>query len=155
MSNPPDIGDVLLPITFTDCDGASITFDRGPLVLLIDRGFWCAYCREALQKLNDIADDVRMLGVRLVNVSADTAEGCARAAAATTPEIEVLRDPDAQWIAANGLLDAEELSRPTALPAMFVVDASGAVRYRYLGRHAADRPTTSLLLLAAESVINK
>lgn len=155
MSTPPAIGDVLLPTTFANSTGDSVTLDHGPLILMVDRGYWCSHCREQLERLNAISDDLRVLGVRLVSVSADTAEGCARAAAATVPEIDVLRDPGAQWITANGLLDAEELSRPTALPTMFVVDASGHVRYRYLGRHAGDRPTTSLLLLAAEAVIDE
>ncbi|MCO5177714.1 MAG: redoxin domain-containing protein [Thermomicrobiales bacterium] len=154
MSTPPAIGSALLPATFATSDGASVTLESGPLILMIDRGYWCSHCREQLERLNAISDDLRVLGVRLVSVSADTAEGCARAAAATVPEIEVLRDPDAAWIIANGLLDVEELSRPTAVPAMFVVDGSGRVRYRYLGRHAGDRPTTSLLLLAAEAVLD-
>lgn len=73
-------------------------------------------------------------------------------AAVTDPSIELYRDPDGNWIRSIGRHDEEEQGRLAALPAMFAVDDAGHVRYRYLSRDAGDRPTTELLLLAAEVI---
>lgn len=85
-------------------------------------------------------------------MSADTPEGCAALAAASHPSVEVYRDPDARWIRAIDRFDVEEAGRLAARPAMFAVDRVGQIRYRYLSRDAGDRPTTALVLLAAEAV---
>ncbi len=88
----------------------------------------------------------------MIGISADSPEGCAAATAAAGAAIELYRDPDARWIARIGRLDRNEHERLAARPAMFAVDAAGHVRYRYLSREAGDRPTTELLLLAAEMI---
>jgi hypothetical protein len=70
----------------------------------------------------------------------------------TRPPIELFRDPEARWIRAISRYDPGEHEHLAALPAMFAIDEGGQVRYRYLSRNAGDRPSTALLLLAAESI---
>lgn len=54
------------------------------------------------------------------------------------------------------LIDPFELRpRPVSLPAVFLVDDSGIVRYHYIGRAPEDRPRTELLLLAAEHMTRR
>lgn len=90
----------------------------------------------------------------VIAISADDPAGCA-AAAAAGPSIEIRRDPGARWIDTIAMRDTTQIARHAALPAVFVLDAAGRVRYRYLSRDAADRPTTELLLLAAEAMGRK
>jgi hypothetical protein len=50
-----------------------------------------------------------------------------------------------------GLEDTDpEVDHFIARPSVFIVDAEGTVRYRYLSRSPEDRPKVELLLLAVE-----
>lgn len=63
----------------------------------------------------------------------------------------VLSDSGANVIRDLDLIDPFEIRPvPISLPAVFLVDGSGIVRYQYIGRAPEDRPRTTLLLLAAE-----
>jgi peroxiredoxin len=67
--------------------------------------------------------------------------------------IQILRDPDGSVIESLGLREIDvPTGRVVARPAVFVIDALGFVRYRYVSRDAEDRPKAALLLLAAESL---
>jgi hypothetical protein len=70
-------------------------------------------------------------------------------------KVTAMRDPNADAIRRFGLADVDEqVPHLIARPAAFVIDAAGIVRYRYVSRTPDDRPTTALLLLAAESLVD-
>ena len=55
----------------------------------------------------------------------------------------ILPDPDKKIIRLYHVLHPEE---GVARPAVFILDSKGFVRYRYIGKDAADRPRASLLV---------
>lgn len=55
----------------------------------------------------------------------------------------VIPDSDKQIINTFGLLHPDE---GIAMPSVFIIDEKGEVRWRYIGRDAADRPGTLLLI---------
>ena len=90
----------------------------------------------------------------MVAISADDFVGANDMQHDTRGAIDVLSDPGAATIPRFGLADRDEMvDHVISRPAVYVVDADGVVRYRYISRSAADRPTSALLLLAAESLI--
>jgi hypothetical protein len=67
--------------------------------------------------------------------------------------IVVLADHGASAIECLGLREVDaETSRIVARPTVYLVDGSGVVRYRYVGKTIEDRPKTALLLLGVESL---
>ena len=90
-------------------------------------------------------------GFRLIAISADDVEGCGRLRAATDGAIAIVSDPGAGFIMDLELTTTDPMvEHLIAQPAVFVVDDTGVVRYRYLSRSPDDRPKTALLLLAVE-----
>lgn len=65
----------------------------------------------------------------------------------------IVADRDAAIVRELELVDPFEFRpAPVAVPAVFLVDDSGVVRYHYVGRAPEDRPRTELLILAAEEI---
>ncbi len=52
-------------------------------------------------------------------------------------EFPLLRDAELETIRAYGL---EHVGKDMSIPATYVIDQQGVVRYRYLGESAPDRP---------------
>jgi peroxiredoxin len=92
-------------------------------------------------------------GFAIVAVSPDPAWMCAQLRRDLSAPFQILSDASASVISACGLSHHEAgVPHMISRPAIYVVDAFGIVQYRYVGRAANDRPTTALLLLAAENV---
>ncbi len=69
----PRAGDTLAPFLLPDDGGRLVGSDellaRGPLVLSMNRGHWCAFCRHELEGLQQIAEAVRQLGGNIVAIT--------------------------------------------------------------------------------------
>lgn len=69
-----------------------------------------------------------------------------------TPHVQYVSDPGGErFLRPLGLFDAEERGG-IGLPAMLVLDPSGEVVYRYVGRDFADRTTDEAVLTALEQL---
>lgn len=87
-------------------------------------------------------------------ISSDDASGSALMTDVIHHAFPILVDSEAGVIRRLDLIDRNEVRRvPIAMPSVFLVDDSGAVRYHYVGAAREDRPRTELLLLAAEQMI--
>jgi len=80
-------------------------------------------------------------------ISADAREETAAWQADEDPEDQLgfplLSDPDSAVAKAYGVYDAPH---GIALPAVFVIDREGAIRWRQVGESIADRPTAEAVL---------
>jgi peroxiredoxin len=98
-------------------------------------------------------DSFRSLNFDVIAISADDFVGANDMTVDTGGRIEFFSDPSATFIRQIGLADRDDsVDHIIARPAIFVIDAEGIVRYRYVSRAPADRPTSALLLLAVESL---
>lgn len=135
------------------CRDRPCTLDPRSAIVIFYRGHWCGHCRSQLAQLAQEIDTFRALGVRLIAISADDFVGANDMCNDTGAHIDILSDPEASAIQQLGISDREvDIDHVIARPAVYVVDSEGIVRYRYVSRSAADRPTNALLALAAESL---
>ena len=108
-----------------DGDAYSLEEDRGSVVFVHFWASWCGPCREempAIQRMwNELEDDG--LKIALINTAEDE-DTLFSFLAAHAPDIRPLMDPDGQ---------ATEAWKPRGLPATYLVDAQGRVRYQALG----------------------
>jgi len=126
--------------------------EKGPLVINFFRGDWCPFCRLMLQALNEALPAIIAAGGELVAISPDTGGRLARAKKRLNLSIDLLSDVD------NGVaLDFGVAFRtPEAyrrvlqsygtnlnerhgndgwiipIPAAFVVDQTGIIRYAFV-----------------------
>ena len=113
---------------------------RGKVVLLDFWATWCEPCREALPFYADLQRELGERGFAVVAVSIDSSTDPVRRyfGAAGAPFL-VLRDPD-------GAL-AERLS-VRIMPTSYLLDRSGAARYRQEGFSPKDRDTLRARILS-------
>lgn len=124
---------------------------HSPVMIVFFRGFWCDYCRQQLAELANAAAAFTHLGVRIVAITTDVADDQEDSLSQTRRSFPVVIDRDGELISQLDLVDLFEFrSVPVSLPAVFLLDSAGVVRYLYIGRSPDDRPKTELLLLAAE-----
>lgn len=128
-------------------------------LLLFYRGGWCPFCNEQLAAIARDYQKFRELDVRIVAVSSEEAEKGRDLLQRLKLPFVVLSDTALEAIDRYGVRDVSpseatkargisQLSKPSA----FIIDGAGIVRYRYVGKNAADRPKNEELLRALGEV---
>lgn len=81
-------------------------------------------------------------------ISVDSPEDSQQLRERLSLEFPLLTDATLATIRAYGL---EHVGKDMSIPATFVIDQAGVVRYRYAGEHPADRPALAAVLAALET----
>ena len=101
----------------------------GKVVLVKIWASWCPQCQQAFPQLSALQRELRPRGVEIVAVNVDDVRKRATAFLAEHPtDMVVAFDPRARMLEALGA---------AAIPASFVFDRRGVVRYRHTGYDAA------------------
>jgi peroxiredoxin len=154
---PPEVeigtepGNRAPPLSGTLADGGRYALeDRpdAPTVLVFYRGAQCGLCRLQLEQAQRHLPAYEYQGARIVGVTLDPPEQ----SQALLDEVEigfnlvsVDRDAFQSWgVTAPG----EE----APLPATFIVDRDGIVRFRHIGRNAADRTSDAGILTVLQEL---
>jgi len=83
------------------------------------------------------------MGVSLVAISADAQEDSRSFIAEKGIRVPLLADPALEVISAYGVaMEGKDI----AVPSTFVLDRTGAIRWRYVGENMKDRPSSRQLL---------
>lgn len=154
--NAPGVGDRLPDFALPDARGVYVhsrtLVDAGPLVLSFNRGGWCPYCRAELGAWADAMPDLRRLGGAFVSITPEVGGRAAAMREALGLDAEVLCDIDhgvalelglafhlggqlRQSYLACGLDLAAAYGSPSwfiPIPATFVVDREGIVRFAFV-----------------------
>lgn len=151
-------GKALPQTRFLGADGQVLDLKRWrgkAVAVVVMRGFSgqvCLYCAAQTAALAEAATHLRGLGLEVLVVYPGPAEAVptfVRAVAALNgkpPELPVALDPGLQ------LVRKLELGGNLALPATFLLDRDGVVRWTYVGTSIADRPSVRDLERAVEGL---
>jgi peroxiredoxin len=140
-------------LSLRTCRDRPETLSLRSAIVIFYRGHWCGHCCEQLTSLANEIDTFRALDVRIVAISSDDFVGANDMCVDTGSAFSIYSDPEAAAIHQLGISDRDEqVEHVISRPAVYVVDRDGIVRYRYISRSPADRPTSALLALAAESL---
>ena len=128
------VGDAAPAFTLPDGASHSITLERfrGQIVVLDFTASWCVACRTALPTLATLTERYADRGVVLITIVIDASRANAdRFLAEVLPHhaMTVLYDPTARLLAGFGA---------TGMPALYVIDGGGVVRFIESG-YDADR----------------
>ena len=144
---------------------------KGPLVLVFYRGGWCPYCNYEIHEMTAAFAQYQKRGVLPVAVSVDIPEEGSKTNATYTIPFPVLSDSKLAFInafhVANHVDDAtiarlkgygvdlEKFSGQThhtiAIPALFLVDKHGVIRWAHDDPTFTVRPTTEQILGAIDA----
>lgn len=144
---------------------------HGPILLVFYRGGWCPYCSFEIHELTQAYPEYRKRGVTPVAISVDRPEESARTEATYHIPFPVLSDPelrahqafhvvhhadDAEFARLKGFgMDLEKASgkahHDIAIPALFLVDLRGVVRWAHADPDYKVRPHTAQILSALDA----
>ncbi len=149
------VGEPMPAFVLPNAEGRLVASDallaRGPLVVSFFRGDWCPYCRTMLQAYEAALPAIARAGGQLVAITPDTGPAPARTKQQQALHYEVLSDADSGIAlqfgvvfrapdAYRALLQSRGIDLPDRhgndnwlipLPATFVVDRGGIVRYAF------------------------
>jgi len=172
----PAVGEPMPDFILPDQDGRLVTLDallqQGPVVISINRGHWCPYCRLDLRALAAVDDDLERLGAQAVSIMPDRAQFTKQSIAANDVPFRILTDVDLSysllldlvfWIGAEleALYQAAGLDLATyqgngrsflPMPAKFVVSQHGIVRARQIDADFRRRMEPQAVLAALEAL---
>jgi peroxiredoxin len=90
------------------------------------------------------------LDAEVVAVSNDQLSGAERAVEYLDLGFPVLFDPGTEVIDSYGVFNT--LQDGYATPSIFIIDKSGDIRWKYVGRHYNDRPTNDQIIAQLEAL---
>jgi peroxiredoxin len=133
---------------------------RGPaqsgaraMVIYVYRGDYCPFARFELAELTAHAEDFRRAGVDAIAISTDPVERSKMLAGFLHTEVPLLSDPGETVVAALGLVQHHRNGEPdNAIPAFFVLDRAGVVRWIFTSPYYRELPRPDTLLDAAKLV---
>ena len=99
--------------------------------------------------LQSLLPEIQNLGADVYAFTADSLESVARTITEWKLTFIVVADPSRETLRQYGVRNPQDQS---AMPATFVIDRQGIVRYRYVGTSAADRPDVREVLDAVRKV---
>src|ERR1700752_399058 len=100
-----------------------------------------------LRGLGVVNQELKKRGGRMVAISADKVADAKRVSDRLGLSFDVLSDSDLKVIRAYGLFFHEpHMDLDTALPAHFVIDKTGVIRWRFISPRTNERPDPSMLI---------
>ncbi|MCH8298371.1 MAG: peroxiredoxin family protein [Chloroflexi bacterium] len=95
-------------------------------------------------------DTIRGLDAEVLAVSTDELSGAERAIEYLDLGFPILFDPEAEVVQRYGVYNL--LHDRLATPSIFIIDKSGNVRWKYIGRSYNDRPSNQKIIAQLEAL---
>ena len=168
------VGDRAPNFALTDLEGRTVRLSSlladGPVVLTFYRGAWCPYCNTQLRDYQQALDAIESTGATLIAVSPQTPDGSLTMQEQNALTFPVLSDVGNEVSRAYGLvfqvddetrqryeavgIDLEAINGTDAwelpVPATFVIDPSGVVRFAFVEADYTQRASPRDVLGALE-----
>jgi peroxiredoxin len=169
------VGQKVPDVHARDLDGKDVRlsslYAKGPILLAFYRGGWCPFCSTENHALATAYPEYKKRGVTPVTVSVDTPDAETKTKATYAIPFPVLSDSDATMIEAFHVVnkvddatfgkmkgfgvDLESYSgnahHEIAIPALFLIDKTGVVRWAHSDPDFKVRPSTAQILSAIDS----
>jgi peroxiredoxin len=104
----PRVGESMPLFNLTDETGRLVSLasmlQSGPMVISVNRGHWCPYCKMELRSLAAIHNDIKQLGASVVSIMPDTGRFTGEYVANNELPFPVLSDMDLGYSLSLGLI---------------------------------------------------
>ncbi len=123
--------------------------DSGATLVYVYRGDYCPFARYELHELTQYAGEFHRAGIGVVAISTDPVERSTKLASFLGTDIPLLSDAREALLAPLGLVQRHRNGEPdNAIPAFFIVDRAGVVRWIFTSKYYRELPTPETLLQA-------
>ncbi len=151
------LGDRFPGFALSDQHGAIHTLDdsraRGLTLIVVYRGDFCPFARFELAELTARAYDLDAAGIHVIAISTDPADRSIKLAAFLHTDVPLLSDQSETLLGPLGLIQHHRDRQPdNSIPACFLVDSNGIVRWIFTSAYYRELPTIASVLDAAASL---
>jgi peroxiredoxin len=172
----PQVGEPMPAFDLPDETGSLISLSSmlqsGPVVVSINRGHWCPYCKMELRTLAAAQQRIEKLGARIVSIMPDTAQYTSGYAVQNDLPFPVLSDMDLGYSLSLGLIfwvgaEVEQLYRDAGvelekyqdnqgyflpMAAKFIVGHDGLIKARQVNVEFRERMEPEAIIAALEAL---
>ena len=151
------VGDRFPSFALSDQHGVIHTLDdsraRGLTLIVVYRGDFCPFARFELAELTARAPDLDAARVHVIAISTDPTERSVQLAAFLHTRIPLLGDQSETLLGPLGLIQHHRNGqRDNSIPACFLVDSNGIVRWIFTSAYYRELPTIATVLDAAQAL---
>ena len=101
---------------------------------------------DQLGELETLLSEFESRGAELIAIAYQSEADAAKSVEATGATFPILADADRQVVDLYGVYGLETSQANKTIPAVFIIDQAGKIHWAYVGKYAADRPETQLIL---------
>lgn len=143
------------PLRATDQHGrqhtlSSLIAEKGVALFFVRSADWCPFCKEQLVDVNERRHEFRELGINVVSISVDEVGHIATFATQRDIGYSMLADPNGDINESLGIRDEQypvgSAQFGVPRPTVYVLDASGTIRLRYMEPTYRTRPDLDTVL---------
>lgn len=169
--SPLLIGESIPTVTLLDASGKNFDLNKAvaesPTILIFYRGGWCPYCNKHLSGLQEIEQDLKQAGYKIIAVSTDSPENLAKTQGKEKLSYTLLSDSDLTaakqfGIAFKGPKSYDKFLPETSggknvdkllpVPSVFILDTKGVIQFEYIKPNPVDRISPALLKAVATTL---
>jgi peroxiredoxin len=160
--NPPfkvgiAVGDRFPAFTLVDQKGGThrgaASGQSKATLIYVYRGDFCPFARHEVAELNALRPELQGNGVDVIAVSADPVERSKMLSGYLQSDLPLLSDEHETLLGPLGLVQRHRNGEPdNAIPAFFVVDRNGVVKWIFTSPYYRELPRSSELVAAGRSV---
>jgi peroxiredoxin len=122
-------------------------------LVYVYRGDYCAFARHEIADLNALRPQLRKNGVDLIAISADSSDRSKMLSGFLHSEVALLSDEHEAVLGPLGLVQHHRTGEPdNAIPAFFVLDRAGKVRWIFTSPYYRQLPRSDQLIVAVHDV---
>lgn len=141
---------------------------NGPVVVLFYRGNWCPYCNKQLKELQDSLQYLSAKGASVVAITPEALEGVEKTVEKTGATFPIIYDKDiriskaynvsyevdtatinqykTKWDVDFLKINQQKEKAYLPVPAVYIIDRSGVITYRFFETNITKRPSVQELL---------
>lgn len=126
------------------------------ILLIFYRGDWCHICVSQISDFSNNYEEFEKKNTQILALSSDSLKGARKTAEKSGAKFPILIDSNAEIAESYGVLakkrefkDIPALAlrkKRYAIPSIIILDKTGVVRYKYVGKSFTDRPDFSDIL---------
>lgn len=166
--SPLLIGESIPQVKLNTMENKSVSLNelvsQKPTVLIFYRGGWCPYCNKQLSGIREVEESLKKLGYQIIALSPDKSEDLKNTMDKNQLSYTLLSDSKMEVSKAFGLAYVQtnekykellekssgETHHLLPVPAVFVLNKEGRIKFEYINPDYKERLHPKLLLLAAE-----
>lgn len=154
--NPLQLNDSIPHFSLLNANNEQVDFNailnEKSVVLIFYRAGWCPFCNVHLAEIQSVEDKILKLGYQIIAISTDKPEKLQETSLKNSLKYTLLSDPTCEVAAKFGVAFWAGENWQLPVPALFVINKKGIVKFEHTDPNYKQRIAASTLLDALKTI---